>query len=112
MNEHSLRVLEYDKIISTVAAYAASEAGRAAVIELHPAADIQVVKTRLSETREFTQILQSGEKPPLEGILDIGQAIGKLGVAGSILSPSELLHIAITLGAGRRVKSFFQKFEG
>ena len=112
MNEHALRVLEYDKIKSIVAAYAASEAGRAAVIELQPAADIQAVKTWLGETREFTRILQSGEKPPLEGILDTRQAFGKLGVTGSVLSPSELMHIAITLGAGRRVKSFFQKFEG
>jgi DNA mismatch repair protein MutS2 len=112
MNEHTLRVLEYDKIKSIVAAYAASEAGRAAVIDLLPAADVQTVKTRLRETREFTQILQSGEKPPLDGILDAGQAVGKLGVSGSMLSPAELLNMATTLGAGRRVKSFFQKFEG
>jgi len=112
MNEHTVRVLEYDKLKSIVAVYAASEPGKAAVIDLKPAADVQAVKSRLRETREFTQILLSGEKPPLEGILDTGQAVGKLRVIGSVLSPSELLHIAITLGVGRRVKSFFQKFEG
>jgi DNA mismatch repair protein MutS2 len=112
MNEHTLRVLEYDKVKNIVAANAASEAGRAAVKELQPAADVQTVKTRLREAREFTQILQSGERPPLEGILDVGQAVQKLGVKGSLLSPSELLNIATTLGAGRRVKRFFQKFEG
>jgi DNA mismatch repair protein MutS2 len=112
MNEHTLRVLEYDKIKSIVSVYAATGAGRAAVIELQPATDVQAIKTRLRETREFIQILQSGEKPPLEGIPDTEQAIGKLGVIGSALSPAELLHIAFTLGAGRRVKSFFQKVEG
>ncbi len=112
MNEHSLRVLEYDKIKSIVAMYAASEAGRAAVIGLQPAAFIQAVKILLKETREFTEILQSGEKPPLDGILDVGQTVGKLRVSGSVLSPTELLNTAITLGAGRRVKSFLQKFEG
>lgn len=112
MNEHTLRVLEFDKVKNIVAVYAASEAGRAAVMELQPSADVQTVKIRLKEAREFTQILQSGERPPLDGILDVGQAVKKLGVSGSLLSPSELFNIATTLGAGRRVKSFFQKFEG
>jgi DNA mismatch repair protein MutS2 len=112
MKEHTLRVLEYDKVKNIVAAYAASEAGRAAVMELQPTADVQTVKTWLRETREFIQILQIGERPPLDGILDVGQAVKKLGVSGSLLSASELLNIATTLGAGRRVKSFFQKFEG
>jgi DNA mismatch repair protein MutS2 len=112
MNEHTLRVLEYDKVKNIVAAYAASEAGRAAVMELQPTADVQTVKTWLRETREFTQILQTGERVPIDGILDVGQAVKKLGVSGSLLSASELLNIATTLGVGRRVKSFFQKFEG
>jgi DNA mismatch repair protein MutS2 len=112
MNEHTLRVLEYDKVKSIAAAYAASEAGRVVVVGLRPAADVQTIKARLRETREFTQILQSGENPPLDGILDVRLAVEKLRVSGSMLSSVELLNIATTLGAGRRVKSFFQKFEG
>jgi DNA mismatch repair protein MutS2 len=112
MNEHTLKVLEFKKIKSIAAAYAASEAGRAVVAVLQPAVDVLTVKALLSETREFTQILWSGEKPPFDGILDVGQAVEKLRVSGAILSPSELLNTAITLGAGRRVKGFFQKFEG
>src|SRR5512139_3854979 len=104
MNEHTLRVLEYDKVRNIVAAYAASEAGRAAVMVLQPTADVQTVKTWLRETREFIQILQAGERPPLDGILDVGQAVKKLEVSGSLLSASELLNIATTLGVGRRVK--------
>ncbi len=112
MNEHTLRVLEYDKVVSIVAASAASEAGRAVVAGLQPAADISAVKLRLRETREFTQILQIGEKPPLDGIPDVRIAIEKLSVSGSVLSPAELLNVAATLAAGRRVKSFFRNFEG
>lgn len=48
----------------------------------------------------------------LDGILDIRPAMQKLGAAGCMLSPSELLNTAQTLGAGRRVKQFFQRFEG
>ena len=112
MNEHTLRVLEYDKVKSIIAAYAASEAGRAAVDELYPAADAPMVETLLRETREFTLILHSGENPPLEGIPDIRPVVERLGIIGSILSPGDLLNAATTLGAGRRVKGFFHRFGG
>ena len=112
MNEHSLRVLEFDKVMSIVSGYAASGLGKAAVLGLLPAANRGTSETRLGETREFTQILRRGEKPPLDGILDVGPAVGKLGVAGSMLTPVELLHTATTLAAGRRVKQFFQRIDG
>lgn len=112
MNEHTLRVLEYHKVTGIVAEYAASEAGKTAVLSLLPAVDRETVTTRLQETKEFTRILQSGEAPPLDGIFDIRSVVNKLKVSGSILSPEELLHTALTLGAGRRVKQFFQLFAG
>jgi DNA mismatch repair protein MutS2 len=111
MNEHTLRVLEYNKVLGIVAGYAVSDPGKAAVLELLPSVDASVVAARLEETREFTRILQHGDAPLLDGIRDIRPAIQKLGVAGIMLSPAELLNIAITLGAGRRVKQFFQRFE-
>jgi len=112
MNEHTLQVLEYHKVTGIVAGYAASEPGRTAVHEFLPSGDAEIVKTRLQETSEFTRILQSGEMPPLDGILDIRPGIHKLGIVGSILSPTELLNTAQTLSIGRRVKQFFRKFEG
>ncbi len=111
MNGHSLSVLEYDKIKDIVIRFAASEPGRATVAGLVPAAERAVVESLLSETRECMQILDGGESLPLDGIKDIGLQIEKLQVAGSMLSPAELLDVASTLGAGRRLKNFFQKFE-
>jgi DNA mismatch repair protein MutS2 len=110
MNYHTLRVLEYDKIAAIVSGYAASEPGKAVVAALVPSGDPAVVKTRLRETEEFIDILRSGETPPLDGILDVGPAVLKLRVSGITLSPVELLNTATTLGAGRRVRQFFQRF--
>ncbi|HXY61562.1 MAG TPA: endonuclease MutS2, partial [Nitrospirota bacterium] len=112
MNEHTLRVLEYDKVTNIVAEYAASEPGRAAILKLAPVTYAPSVESRLRETGEFTGILQSGETPPLDGILEISQIIQKLRVSGVMLQPGELLNIATTLGAGRRVKQFFHRLEG
>ncbi len=112
MNDHSLRVLEFDKVISIVAGYAMSEAGRASVGKVLPAHDRRTVEVLLRETREFTQILQSGEHPPLDGIFDVRQAIEKLGVSGGVLTPLELLYTAATLGVGRRIRLFFMRLAG
>src|SRR5574337_62127 len=112
MNDHTLRVLEFDKITSTVAGYAASDPGKVAVSRLVPSVDAADVDTRLRETREFMQILRSGEVPPFDGVLDIGAEVQKLRISGSMLSPVELRNTAATLGAGRRVKQFFQRYEG
>ena len=112
MNSHTLSVLEYDKIKDIVIRFAASEPGRAAAAGFVPSADRAVVESLLGETRECMQILAAGESLPLDGIKDIGQQIEKLPVAGSMLSPAELLDVVSTLGAGRRVEKFFQKFEG
>jgi len=112
MNDHTLRVLEYDKVASVVSGFAASEAGRDAVLALLPATDAGIVETRLHETQEFLHLLRSNEVPPLDNILNVRGAVQKLGPTGSMLSPVELLSVATTLGAGRRVRQFFQRFEG
>ncbi|MCK9418803.1 MAG: endonuclease MutS2 [Nitrospirae bacterium] len=112
MNDHTLRVLEYDKVAGVVSGFAASEAGRDAVLAFLPAVDAVIVESRLQETSEFIHLLRSNEVPPLDGILNVKAAVQKLGVAGSMLSPLELVNMATTLGAGRRTKNFFHRFEG
>ena len=107
MNEHTLRVLEYDKILGIVAGYAATEAGKRNIGAMLPEAELSFAAVRLRETGEFLAILERGEIPPLNGILDVSQAVSKLGAAGIMLTPAELLNTAITLSAGRRVKQFF-----
>ncbi len=109
MNEHTLKVLEYDKVRSLVAGFAASEPGRAAVSELLPALSPLVVVERLQETQECIWLFTSGENLPLDGILNIDAAIARLRISGMMLAPLELLEIATTLGAGRRIKGFFER---
>ncbi len=109
MNEHTLKVLEYDKVRSLVAGFAASEPGRAAVSELLPALSPVVVVERLQETQECIWLFTSGENLPLDGILNIDAAIARLRISGMMLAPLELLEIATTLGAGRRIKGFFER---
>jgi len=112
MNDHALRVLEYDRLRDILSRSAASGPGRSRVLALLPSADPAEVSSRLAETREFLQLLQAGEEPPLDGIRDIGASLTKLVASGTMLQPVELLSIAGTLSAGRRIKSFFARIAG
>ena len=78
MNDHTLRVLEYDKIANIVSGFAASEAGKDVVLAFLPAVDAGIIESRLQETREFIHLLRSNEVPPLDGILNVRGAVQKL----------------------------------
>lgn len=110
MNNHALRVLEFDKVREIVAPFARSEPGRARVLSLLPDNDTDRVTAGLTEVRELTALLTAGEEPPLVGIRDIGPSVERLGVAALALRPAELLDIASTLAAGRKIKTFFSRF--
>jgi DNA mismatch repair protein MutS2 len=112
MNDHTFRVLEYDKVKNIVSGYSVSEAGRLLVFRSIPGSNPEEVERRLEETREFTSMLQGGEHPPFDNIRNIGHLVEKVRVAGAMLTPAELLDMAVTLTTGRRVRSFFQKFGG
>lgn len=112
MNEHTLHVLEYDKIIKTVAEYAASEPGRSAVLALGPELEYGAASRRLDETRECMRIIAAGGEPQLSGIKDIRPQLEKMKASGIALSPAELLDISSTITAGRRVRAFFMQSGG
>ncbi len=106
MNDHALRVLEYDKVREIVARFALTGPGRQEVLTLLPVAGGGAAELP-AETRELLDLLQAGEDPPLDGVREIGPAVDRLAAAGAMLRPAELLDIASTLGAGRKLKAFF-----
>ena len=110
MNDHALRVLEYDKVREIVSRFAASAPGSARVLGLEPSPEAFEVAARLDATRELMQLLAGGDQAPLDGIRDIAASVERLAVAGSVLQPADLLEIASTLAAGRRVKAFAGRF--
>ncbi len=109
MNDHTLQVLEYDKLREIVARFAASGPGIRAVESILPLSEPEQVGRLLGETREFLALLDRGESPQFDGIRDIEPQLGKLSAAGMALAPSELLAVASTLAAGRSAKRFFQR---
>lgn len=110
MNERTLNVLEFDKIIDLLMEETASSVGKAAARNLKPETDIETVQRLQDETDEALHILRLDEKVPLAQVYDISESLKRSRI-GSILDTTECLHVAQTIYTGRNLKTFIEKLE-
>lgn len=104
MNEKSLRVLEYNKIIDLLKKKASSSLGLKYIESLVPNTDFIEVKSMLEETSEAQSIIIKRGSVALEGIHDIEDKV-KRAYIGASLDPGSLIMIADTLRVARRLKN-------
>ena len=104
MNEKSLRVLEYNKIIDLLKKKASSSLGLKYIENLVPNTDFVEVKSMLEETSEAQSIIIKRGSVGLEGIHDIEDKV-KRAYIGASLDPGSLIMIADTLRVARRLRN-------
>ena len=104
MNEKSLRVLEYNKIIDLLKKKASSSLGLKYTENLVPNTDFVEVKSMLEETSEAQSIIIKRGSVGLEGIHDIEDKV-KRAYIGASLDPGSLIMIADTLRVARRLRN-------
>jgi DNA mismatch repair protein MutS2 len=108
MDERSLRVLEFHKIVERLKEQAACELGRQAAARTAPSHDLETARKRQQETSEARLIIQTEGKIPLTGVRDIRFLIEKAKLE-SMLQPTDLLDVSQTLGSARRLRAFLMK---
>ncbi|MDF2566520.1 MAG: mutS2 1, partial [Massilibacillus sp.] len=105
-----LKTLEYNKIIKQLAECTSSTLGRELVENLLPSNEYEKVEAWIAETAEGRSVLQVVATLPLGGIRDIREFLKKSKM-GAVLETHELLDIASTLYAMRKLKRFFKEIE-
>ena len=108
MDERSLQVLEYHRVLEMCAGEASSALGRAYVLALSPATTITEMERLLAETTEARTLLDRGVHVPLGGIHDIRPHLER-AEAGGVLEPGALLEIASSIAAAHALRAFFQE---
>ncbi len=108
---HTLQVLEYTSVLDMVAAYASNELGRVAARSLYPSVDGEWIQKQLAETAEALDLLSQERPLPLAGIRDIRTFIQSPEAGQSLFEPHQLLQIADTLSAGRRLRFFLSDLD-
>lgn len=110
MNEKTLRMLEYKKIIDMLKRNAVTQMGKEKCDLLTPSSNIKIVTKKIKETTEAVSLLLRIGRPPLVPISDFESLISKIKI-GSTLSISELLQVASVLKNMREVKAYLESSE-
>ncbi|MGD8399928.1 MAG: endonuclease MutS2 [Bacillota bacterium] len=105
MNERTLKILEFDKIVAKVETFAASRYGKEMVRDLKPFGTLSQVREAQRITTEAVRLYIENDRIPLGGIFDIREAAQRAAIGG-VLAPAELLEIGATLRASRLMKEF------
>ena len=104
MNKHTLRILEFNSILSLLKGFATSSLGEALCESLKPKREIKEIRVLLNEVSELKEVLQIYEDIPMGGIRDIEKPVTKTRVEGAILDSIELLDILSTLKVTHKLK--------
>jgi DNA mismatch repair protein MutS2 len=105
MNERTLKILEFDKIVRQIAGRTASDLGMEIAENLKPEKSFSKVQDLLKETSDGVSFIVRKGSPPLSGIHDIRGSLKRADM-GSVLGPSELLRISDVLMASRNLKRY------
>ena len=108
MNEHVIRVLEFDKILERLAQKTSFSASRHLATSLRPSQDLPEVKFRLAVTSEGRWLADNRPDLRVAGASDVRPMVERAALGG-ILEPGELLYIESTIAAGRRLRSGMPK---
>jgi DNA mismatch repair protein MutS2 len=96
LKEHSLEVLEYNKIIKMTAERSATKIGKEIVENLKPVNNSDYIKERLAEVTALKSMIAEFSTPPFGGVRDIRQDLKK-AAKGSVLSTDAISRVRSTL---------------
>ncbi|SMB98907.1 DNA mismatch repair protein MutS2 [Thermanaeromonas toyohensis ToBE] len=107
----TIEKLELGKILAQLKDCCSSPLGQDLVERLEPTTDEEEIKVRQAETEEACRLWRLFPDFNRAGIKDIRALVERAGVGG-VLTGEELLQVASTLAAGRRLKKTLLQVEG
>jgi len=111
MIEHSLRVLEYYRLLEIVSGYAASPLGCSDCLSRKPLKDLGAITAEQRLVSEMKEFLLVKGLMPLSGLIDLTPLLGKASKEGAYLEPKELLAILNHLKVAHRVANWIRRSE-
>ena len=104
MNPHTIRILDYDKILKTLASFCAFGGGEELATSLLPSDDLRTINEWMQQTDEACRLLDQKTDIYFGGVHDVRQLIAK-SERGSILIPTELVDVRTTLMRARTLRN-------
>jgi DNA mismatch repair protein MutS2 len=108
MNDHTLRVLEFDRVLEMLAGEAVFSLGAEKARALRPATDFETARRLAQETAEMRLLDRLGIDIPFAGARDIRPHL-RAAAIGQLLEPTALLECAQVLTTARRARLVLEK---
>jgi DNA mismatch repair protein MutS2 len=108
MNEKTLRVLEFHKVLEKLAAHTSFSAGRELALELRPTTDLAEAQTRLDTTDEARRLIEVRPEVTIGGARDVRNAV-RVAVIGRSLDAAAFLELVNTLIGSRTLRRLVLK---
>lgn len=110
MNPHTLRVLEYNKILERLATHCAFSGGADRARALLPSDDLETVRTWLAQTDEAFLLLEQKHDINFGGVRDLTMQLDKAQRGAMVLAP-EFLEVKHTLQRARALRTLLVRLE-
>jgi DNA mismatch repair protein MutS2 len=90
MDQHTFRILEFDKILEMAAVFALTAPGRDVVLSIKPLKDLGEIRQRIALISECRNLLSEGQYPGIEHFDDLSLLFQKVRPVDAVLEPLEL----------------------
>ncbi len=110
MDEKTLQILEYPKILDRLASYTSFSASAELARSIRPTNDLEQARRRLEETSEAVQLMVTRPDMTIGGARDVRGPVD-LAARGGVLDPGDLLDVKFTLIAARTLMRTFDRLE-
>src|SRR5689334_15364586 len=103
MNERTLKVLEYSKVLERLAKHTSFSGGKELALNLMPSTDLTEVQARLDTTGEARRLIETRPEVTLGGARDMREAV-RIAAIGRSLDSATFLQLAATLESSRNLR--------
>jgi len=107
LNEHSIRVLEFDRIRESLLDQCSTDGGKSLVLTMQSFERLEEIEHALVETTQAKNFLTGFGNLPFLGIHSIGELV-RMCVLGSSIDPKDLLDLLTTLQLSREIKTLLE----
>jgi DNA mismatch repair protein MutS2 len=105
MDQHTLNILEYKRLLGILSDLAASGPGAEYCLNLTPSLSMSEAEENWRLLDEAKEVLGISGRPPLDDLVEVWGLVSRLDVEGVVLRPLELLDIKRVVRASRLVRN-------
>jgi len=105
LDPRTLRMLEFDKVVTMLTGHASFSASASLCEELVPLDEFDLAEAAQAGTSEALACIRLSQSPPFGGVSDVREAVQRAHI-GVVLDPHDLLQIADLIAGSRKIKRY------